>query len=192
MKGLFKSCPKNMFILRITGVVFLKQENIIQLFISYPKSREITFFHSTFVPVLTITNMKRTITTVFLFMSGVIAIYIGACLLFNPIAFEASANIPIANDVNLLSEIRSSGGTILATGICIVLGGFLTQLRKLSLTLSALFYLAYGVSRSIAMLIDGLPGSSLVTVTIAEWVIGILSVILLLTYLKQEKKEFVR
>lgn len=131
--------------------------------------------------------MKTTTVTIFLLLSGITGVYIGASLLFNPIAFEASANIPIERDVNLLSEIRSSGGLIFATGIFIALGGIQKNFAKLSLILSALFYSSYGIARTIALLLDGVPGNSLIAVTIAELVIGSISCALLLKYIKQEK-----
>lgn len=132
--------------------------------------------------------MKTTTVAIFLLLAGITGIYIGASLLFDPIAFEAAAQIPIVADVNLLSEIRSSGGAILGTAMIIGLGAFLKQLTKISLILSVLFYLSYGVSRTIAILQDGLPGNALIYVTIAELVIGTIALLLLVRYINQEKK----
>lgn len=123
--------------------------------------------------------MKTKLTTLFLLFSGSIGIIIGTSLLFNPIDFEASADIPIANNINLLSEIRSSGGTLLAAGIVMLWGAFSLKVTQTALIISSLFYLAYGIARSISMVIDGIPSSSLVSVTIAELIIGTLSVLLL-------------
>jgi len=123
--------------------------------------------------------MKTKTITVFLFLSGVTGIYIGFSLLFNPIEFEASAGIPVVNNVNLLSEIRSSGGTLLAAGFIIAIGAFRSEITRTALIISGLFYLGYGISRSVAILFDGAPHTSLIAVTLAELIIGAISLVLL-------------
>jgi len=123
--------------------------------------------------------MKTKTITVFLFLSGVTGIYIGFSLLFTPIEFEASAGIPVVNNVNLLSEIRSSGGILLAAGFIIALGAFRPEITRTALIISSLFYLGYGISRSVAILFDGAPDTSLIAVTLAELIIGAISLVLL-------------
>ncbi len=130
--------------------------------------------------------MKSTVLTLFLLFTGSIGIIIGGCLLFVPIAFEASAGIYISNDPSVLSEIRGSGGMLLGAGILIVAGAFIKSMPRVSLLLSTLFYLSYGISRIIGMLLDGIPSNSLIQVTIAEISIGLISLIFLMRFIKQE------
>jgi hypothetical protein len=131
--------------------------------------------------------MKTKITRFFLMFAGITGIYIGASLLFTPVSFEASAGIPVTDNVNLLSEIRSSGGTLLAAGMLILIGGFRIAMTRTALIVSSLFYSAYGISRVISILIDGLPNISLVLITASELVIGMLSILLLLNFQRDEK-----
>ncbi|VXC07470.1 conserved membrane hypothetical protein [Flavobacterium sp. 9AF] len=114
----------------------------------------------------------------FLMVSGIIGIVIGAALLFIPKPFEASAGINLGDNNSLLSEIRASGGMLFCTGILIFLGTFRPKLTNISLLLSTLFYLSYGLSRILSIIIDGMPDKTLVIATVFEIIIGIISFIL--------------
>ncbi len=122
---------------------------------------------------------KFKFTKILLFLSGLIGISIGGALLFAPVAFEASAGIDLGDDINLLSEIRAPGGTLLIAGVIIMLGSFLDKITYFSLAISSLFYLSYGLSRIISIFLDGMPNESLVIATLVEIVIGLISVICL-------------
>ena len=123
---------------------------------------------------------------VLLIISGIIGIGIGSALLFAPVAFEASAGINLGEDINLLSEIRAPGGLLVSGGIIILLGAFIPKLRHTALVLSSLFYLSYGISRVLSLIVDGMPHSSLLFATAIEIVIGLLS---LLVFVKFSKKH---
>ncbi len=111
-----------------------------------------------------------------LIVSGLIGIGIGAALLFIPVAFEASAGIILDQNSSLLSEVRAPGGTLFAAGILILTGAFIAEWTSLSLVLSSLFYLSYGISRLLSMARDGVPHQSIIIATVLELVIGILSI----------------
>lgn len=121
----------------------------------------------------------------FLLISGLIGVGVGSGLLFTPVAFEASAGIFIKQDPSLLSEIRGSGGVILASGLLIIAGVFLERLQFLALSLTSLIYLAYGLSRMFSMAMDGMPSQTIVMVAILEVIFGLISIVLL-----SRKKEF--
>lgn len=118
---------------------------------------------------------KSKLVKALLFVLGITGVGIGGALLFVPVAFEASAGIHLEQDVNLLSELRAPGGTLLITGILIMLGAFNPRMAFISILLSTLFYLSYGASRVFSILVDGIPNDSLVIATIIEIVIGSLS-----------------
>lgn len=105
---------------------------------------------------------------------------IGAAILFAPVAFEASAGISLGNDVNLLSEIRSPGGSLLAGGAMILIGAFVSRFRHTAVLLAALFYLSYGAGRLISLILDGVPHVSLLMAGGAELLIGGLSLAVLI------------
>jgi hypothetical protein len=131
-------------------------------------------------------EMKSTVLTLFLLFTGSLGVIIGGCLLFVPVTFEASAGIYISNDPSVLSEIRGSGGMLLGAGILIVSGSLIKSMTRVSLFLSTLFYLSYGISRVIGILLDGIPSNSIIQITIAEIIIGIISIVFLLRFTKQE------
>lgn len=121
-----------------------------------------------------------------LIASGVIGIWIGSALLFTPVSFQASVGINLENDVNLLSEIRAPSGLLLVGGVVIFLGAFISKLKYTSILLSCLIYLSYGVSRVVSILFDGLPSEPLVTALIVELLIGILSLFVLIRYIRKQ------
>ena len=110
---------------------------------------------------------------VLLFIAGLIGFSIGVALLFFPIAFEASAGIHLKqNDYSLLSEIRSSGGTLIVFGTVILMGAFKPSLTKISLQTAILLYFAYGFSRLYSIIVDGIPSQTILNAAISEIVIG--------------------
>ena len=129
---------------------------------------------------------KSKVVQVFLIISGIIGMGIGGALLFAPVAFEASASINLGENINLLSEIRANGGALLSGGILILLGAFSSKLTHISLILSSLFYLSYGFSRVLSMIIDGIPHDSLLSATVVEIIIGLLSLFLLNRFTKNQ------
>jgi hypothetical protein len=127
---------------------------------------------------------KSKLVKALLIVAGLSGIAIGGALLFQPIAFEASAGIHLENDVNMLSEVRAPGGALLAGGVLIFIGAFIPTLTYTSVLLATLFFLSYGLSRILSMIIDGVPTTSLVMATLAEVIIGILSIAILLRFRK--------
>ncbi|MBO9701023.1 MAG: DUF4345 domain-containing protein [Sporocytophaga sp.] len=123
---------------------------------------------------------------IFLFATGMIGIIIGASLLLIPIAFEASAGIHLDNEVNILSEVRAPGGTLMAAGLLIASGAFISGMTYISIVLAALFYLSYGLSRTISIILDGLPTDTLVMATVSEIIIGLMSLYILFKFPKPQ------
>ncbi|AUP78573.1 DUF4345 domain-containing protein [Flavivirga eckloniae] len=130
---------------------------------------------------------KSKLVKALLIASGIIGIFIGGSLLFVPVAFQASAGIDLEGNINLLSEVRAPGGTLLIAGILILSGAFMARLTYGSVLLTCLFYLSYGVSRVFSVIIDGMPSSSLIGATIIELVIGGASLYVLVYYRKKHK-----
>lgn len=108
-----------------------------------------------------------------LFIVGLIGFSIGVALLFFPISFESSASIYLnKNDFSLLSEIRSSGGTLIVFGTVILIGAFRSSFTKISLQTAILLYFAYGFSRLYSIIVDGMPSQTILNAAISEIVIG--------------------
>ncbi|MCU4175227.1 DUF4345 domain-containing protein [Carboxylicivirga sp. N1Y90] len=122
---------------------------------------------------------------ILLFISGLIGLIIGLALTLVPVAFEASAGIDLGHDINLLSEIRAPGGSLLIGGVLIFLGAFISNLRLMSLVLSSVLYLGYGLGRLLSLFLDGMPHQSLFMAFLLELFIGALSLIAIF-YLKKK------
>jgi len=111
-----------------------------------------------------------------LIISGLIAISIGATILFFPVMFHASSGIDLGGNVSLLSETRAPGAALFVSGILMMLGAFVREMTFTSLVLTVLVYLSYGFARVFSMMVDGMPAESLITATVLEIVIGLAGV----------------
>lgn len=119
---------------------------------------------------------------VILIISGIIGIAVGFELLLMPVAVYSSVGVDVSGQVNLLSDLRATGGAIFSCGIVILLGAFLSELKFSATLLSTILYLGYGLSRGIAMSLDGVPADKLVAVALVEITIGVLSLMALFRY----------
>jgi len=120
-------------------------------------------------------KMKNsTLTKITLTLSGLIATGVGVGVLFMPHAFHASAGIVLGDDVNLMNEMRSSGGVVLASGLFILLGAIRAKMAFFALTISTTLYLSYGLSRVVSLIADGMPSSSMLQILVLELFIGAL------------------
>ena len=117
-----------------------------------------------------------------LFFSGLIATGIGGAILLTPVAFYATNGIELADNISLLNEIKAPGGALLAIGLLIMSGAFVTALSFTSVVVSTLVYLSYGLSRILSTAIDGVPAEGLVQAAIIEIGIGLISVFALVKY----------
>ena len=97
-----------------------------------------------------------------LFVSGLVAVGIGGSILLVPEAFYASYGIDLSGNINLLNEMRAAGGAVLASGLLILSGAFVARFAWLAALVGCLTYIPYGLSRGLAVLLDGAPdrGSS--------------------------------
>ena len=108
-----------------------------------------------------------------LFLSGVIAVLIGAAIVLDPVGFHATSGIHLgAGDAALLNEMRAAGGAILAIGLLALVGLFVRQLQTLALTASAVFYTGYGLARLASLMMDGIPDQMAVWITALELAVG--------------------
>jgi len=117
-----------------------------------------------------------------LVINGIVGIAVGWEMLLTPVTMYASLGIHIDGMVNLLSDLRATGGALIVSGLMIVAGAFVSELRFSATIFSCLLYLGYGLSRSLAMLIDGAPANLLVWAAVVEVLLGALSLLALLKY----------
>lgn len=131
--------------------------------------------------------MKRSLAlNIFLLLSGLIGVVVGVAILFFPGPFYATSHIELGGNISLLNEIRAPGGSLLVTGILVMLGVFVERLTYTSLVVSTLTYLAYGLSRILSMAVDGLPTMDFIIVAALEIVIGLIGVFVWANFRKTE------
>ena len=119
--------------------------------------------------------MKQTILTrTVLAVSGFVAATFGAIILLDPMAFYATYGIDLAGQTGLLNELRASGGSLLAIGLMILSGAFISRFAGYALLVSSLTFLSYAVSRGLAVLLDGMPGQGFILAAAIELAIGAL------------------
>jgi len=118
-----------------------------------------------------------------LIFSGVLLIFLGGAYLFTPIEFYNSANqTDISGKINLLSEIRASGGALLFGGLLVLLGAFKPQLTYTSTVISIMIWLGYGLARVLAIFADGMASEALFVVMLIEIMIGVAGIFAIKKY----------
>ncbi|MCA8893124.1 MAG: DUF4345 domain-containing protein [Hyphomonas sp.] len=111
---------------------------------------------------------------VILIFAGLVGLLVGAGMLFAPVPFHASAGIVLDDSTNLLSEMRASGGVVLASALVILSGAFVARLAFTATLIATLMYLSYGVSRLISIAVDGMPDIAILQIAAAELVVGLI------------------
>ncbi len=122
-------------------------------------------------------------------LSGLIATGVGSAILFIPHAFHASAGIVVADDVNLLNEMRASGGLLMACGLFALFGTIRAKLALPALVVSATLYLSYGLSRVVSVVIDGLPNGAMVQIMALELGVAVICLVALRSLRLSQKKN---
>lgn len=115
-------------------------------------------------------------------IAGIIAMGFGTAILFFPVAFYASNGVALGNDINIINDLRAEGGSILASGIYMMVGIFISRIRYTATVIAALLYLSFGLSRIVSLVLDGIPVDGLIQAMVLEVIIGILCVVTLLKY----------
>jgi len=134
--------------------------------------------------------MIKTITRIFLGISGIILALIGFMLLTQPIQFFESNGIVLETSPSLLSELKAPGGLLLISGFMILYSVVSSEINVLirASKLTVLVYGAYGIARVISMITDGIPAHGLVIATGIEIIIA-MSGLLLLALLRRSPME---
>ncbi|MEM8816316.1 MAG: DUF4345 domain-containing protein [Pseudomonadota bacterium] len=116
--------------------------------------------------------MNRLLSRSILAVSGTLLLVVGSSVLFKPEAFAAANGIALPESASLLSEYRAPGGMLIASAALILLGAVRTQYMRLAFALAALVYGSYGVSRLIALVLDGTPSAALTQAMAIELLLG--------------------
>lgn len=104
--------------------------------------------------------------------AGLILLFVGTPIFFDPLAYERGVGVFLPEDPTLLSDLRAMAASILAVGLLLLAGAFWRRLGSTAATTGALLYMSYGLSRLVTMVVDGLPAAALMGATVLELVIG--------------------
>ncbi|MGK4007074.1 DUF4345 domain-containing protein [Sorangium sp. So ce1036] len=135
-------------------------------------------------------SMQRwRVETVTLLIAGLVLLGIGGATLLAPAAFHATSGIELGDSRSLLSETRAAGGSLLGSGVLIMLGAFASRLAFTATIVGAVTYVSYGLSRLLSMAVDGMPAQALVLATVVELVLGLSCVAALVWRRERRPKE---
>ena len=112
-------------------------------------------------------------------LSGVTLFMTGTIVMLEPQALFAASSATLDTVPGLLSELRSPGVLLMASGVIIILGGIRKDLTMLALMLSVLVYGTFGISRLFSLIFDGMPPTSILAAMGLELGIGAISLFLL-------------
>ena len=114
-----------------------------------------------------------------LLVSGLVLLAVGCTLLITPEVMHAANGVDLGGNPSLLSEVRAPGGALLALGMLVLAGVFVSRLRYPATMIAATVYVAYGLSRLLSMALDGMPAPGIVVAAGIEITIGATSAVLL-------------
>jgi len=110
-------------------------------------------------------------------ISGLLLFGVGALRLGNPIKnYAKNSGIELANDINLLNEVRGVGSLMLCGGIIILLGILIPKLTVTSFVVAILIFIGFAIGRILSMGLDGKPKKLLNQGLIFELVLGGLNI----------------
>ena len=110
---------------------------------------------------------------IILSLSSLLLTFVGIMRLSNPQkTYLNSSGISLADDVNLLNEMRGVSAVMLCAGLIISLGIFFPAMRLTSFILASLILLGFGIGRLISTVVDGKPNKQIRQGIISEFVLG--------------------
>lgn len=115
----------------------------------------------------------ETINIIILSLSGLLLLTIGTLRISNPIKnYLKNSGIKLANDVNLLNEMRGVSAVMLFGGIVILLGTFIPKLAISSFVVATLIFIGFAIGRLLSIKLDGKPNKQIIQGLISELVLG--------------------
>ncbi len=102
--------------------------------------------------------MKITKKKGYLTASGVILLLVGAYISLSPTKYLGQFGIGATGNINFYSDLRSMGGSLLVFGLVALVGVFRKRIEESALFISTTVFAAYGIFRTAAIVMDGMPG----------------------------------
>jgi len=115
-----------------------------------------------------------------LFVAGTLLVVVGVFIIFAPAGFYAANGIEVGTGASLMNELKAPAGLLLAAGLFMLGAVFVRRHADTALSLAALIYLSYAVSRAASIALDGVPAPGLVQAAVLEGIIGMACVAVLM------------
>ncbi len=110
-----------------------------------------------------------------------VGLCVGTALLVVPTTFYATDGVDLGHQPGLLSDLRGTGGSMVALAMLIVAGARLPRFSRLACWVSTLMYLSYALSRVLGWAVDGRPSGLILAALFVETVLGLLGLLALVT-----------
>lgn len=123
-------------------------------------------------------------------LSGLLLTYAGLNRLIKPMSslcltmYSKNPDVKLEYKSDVFNEMRSAGSQLLVSGLIILAGIFITQLRLTALVLAASIFLGYAFGRLVAIKKDGKVCKEIMSGLYSEIILGVLNAIsLVFTFL---------
>ena len=118
----------------------------------------------------------ETFKIVTLSISGLLLLSVGILRLANPLkTYLKNSGITLADDVNLLNEVRGVSALMMCVGVLILLGIAYPQVTFTSFTIATLFFLGFSIGRIFSVIKDGKPNKLIIQGLFSELILGTLN-----------------
>ena len=117
-------------------------------------------------------------------ISGLLLFTVGALRLSNPIKnYLKNSGIKLANDVDLLNEMRGVSSVMLFGGMIILLGIIIPNLTIASFVVASLIFLGFAIGRLLSIALEGRPNKQIIQGIFSELVLGAANIFCLINVL---------
>ena len=107
-------------------------------------------------------------------LSGLLLLFVGAMRLYNPQkTYLKHSGIQLANDVNLLNEMKGISAVMLLGGLVVLSGIFWSELTTSSFVVTIIIFIGFALGRSISIGTDGQPNKQITQGIITEIILGL-------------------
>jgi hypothetical protein len=117
-------------------------------------------------------GMSRLVTRAALGGAGALLGLIGGALLIAPGSFLETSHIAVEHDPDLISELTAPTGFLLISSALMMRGAVRPRFADLALSIGAIVYGSYGLSRLVGMALHGVPSTSLLAAMVIELVLA--------------------
>ena len=109
-------------------------------------------------------------------ISGLLLLSVGMLRLANPLkTYLKNSGITLADDVNLLNEVRGVSALMMSAGSIILLGIFYSQMTFTSFTIATLLFIGFTIGRVVSIIKDGKPNKMIIQGLFSELILGALN-----------------